>query len=187
MCALQGIAAGWLSAHYKTIARSIARAMAGGLGFVTPCPNKQGKNAYFSKVSDSSGTASDAVSVREDCKHSGPHYEWSLWKNEDLLADLVEFFCSGSAVQLSLWARLEKRVPVSEAEKKRRRTEAANAVTPLSVVDLVLLLKIPRRRLYCARFACDIARTSAHSTRFVDFCARYVPMLRALFSSGTKI
>ena len=35
---------------------------------------------------------------------------------------------------------------MSEAEKKRRRTEAANAVTPLSVVDLVLLLKIPRRR-----------------------------------------
>ena len=117
----------------------------------------------------------------------GPHYGWSLWKNEDLLADLVEFFCSGSAVQRSLWAKLEKRVPVSEAEKKRRRTEAANAVTPLSVVDLVLLLKIPRRRYYCARFACDIARTSAHSTRFVDFCARYVPMLRALFSSGTKI
>ena len=76
---------------------------------------------------------------------------------------------------------------MSEAEKKRRRTEAANAVTPLSVVDLVLLLKIPRRRYYCARFACDIARTSAHSTRFVDFCARYVLMLRALFSSGTKI
>ena len=117
----------------------------------------------------------------------GPHYGWSLWKNEDLLADLVEFFCSGSAVQRSLWAKLEKRVPVSEAEKKRRRTEAANAVTPLSVVDLVLLLKIPRRRYYCARFACDIARTSAHSTRFVDFCARYVLMLRALFYSGTKI
>ena len=37
-CALQGIAARWLSAHYKTIARSIARAMARGLGFVTPCP-----------------------------------------------------------------------------------------------------------------------------------------------------
>ena len=117
----------------------------------------------------------------------GPHYGWSLWNNEELLADLVEFFCSGSAVQRSLWARLEKRVPVSEVEKKRRRTEAANAVTPLSVVDLVLLLKIPRRRYYCARFVCDIARTSAHSTRFVDFCARYVPMLRALFSSGTKI
>ena len=83
----------------------------------------------------------------------GPHYGWSLWKNEDLLADLVEFFCSGSAVQRSLWARLEKRVPVSEAEKKRRRTEAANAVTPLSVVDLVLLLKIPRRRYsLCARY-----------------------------------
>ena len=47
----------------------------------------------------------------------GPHYGWSLWKNEDLLADLVEFFCSGSAVQRSLWATLEKRVPVSEAEK----------------------------------------------------------------------
>ena len=109
----------------------------------------------------------------------GPHYGWSLWKNEDLLADLVEFFCSGSAVQRSLWARLEKRVPwtVSEAEKKRRRTEAANAVTPLSVVDLVLLLKIPRRRYYCALFACG----------FVDFCARYVLMLRALFYSGTKI
>ena len=69
----------------------------------------------------------------------GPHYGWSLWKNEDLLADLVEFFCSGSAIQRFLWARLEKRVPVSEAEKKRRRTEAANAVRPLSVVDLVLL------------------------------------------------
>ena len=61
----------------------------------------------------------------------GPQYGWSLWKNEDLLADLVEFFCSGSAVQRSLWAKLEKRVPVSEAEKKRRRTEAANAFTPL--------------------------------------------------------
>ena len=71
-CALQGIAARWLSAHYKTIARSIARAMAWGLGFVTPCPNKQGKNAYFSKVSDASGTACDAVNVREDCKHFGP-------------------------------------------------------------------------------------------------------------------
>ena len=71
-CALQGIAARWLSAHSKTIARSIARAMARGLRFVTPCPNKQGKNAYFSKVSDSSGTASDAVNVREDCKHFGP-------------------------------------------------------------------------------------------------------------------
>ena len=71
-CALQGIAARWLSAHYKTIARSIARAMARGLGFVTPCPNKQGKNAYFSKVSDASGTACDAVNVREDCKHFGP-------------------------------------------------------------------------------------------------------------------
>ena len=117
----------------------------------------------------------------------GLHYGWSLWKNEDLLADLVEFFCSGSAVQRFLWARLEKRVPVSEAEKKRRRTEAANAITPLSVVDLVLLLKIPRRRYYCAHFACDIARTSAHSTRFVDLCARYVLMLRALFYSGTKI
>ena len=76
---------------------------------------------------------------------------------------------------------------MSEAEKKRRRTEAANAVTPLSVVDLVLLLKIPRRRYYCAGFACDIARTSAHSTHFVDFCARYVLMVRALFYSGTKI
>ena len=117
----------------------------------------------------------------------GPHYGWSLWKNGDLLADLVEFFCSGSAVQRFLWARLEKRVPVSEAEKKCRRTEAANAVTPLSVSDLVLLLKIPRRRYYCARFACDIAHTSAHCTRFVDFCACYVFMLRALFYSGTKI
>ena len=76
---------------------------------------------------------------------------------------------------------------MSEAEKKRRRTEAASAVTPLSVVDLVLLLKILRRRYYCARFACDIARASAHSTRFVDFCARYDLMLRALFYSGTKI
>ena len=103
------------------------------------------------------------------------------------MADLVEFFCSGSAVQRSLWARLEIRVPVSEAEKKRRRTEAANAVTPLSVVDLIMLLKIPRRRYYCARFACDIARTSAHSTRFLDFCARYLLMLRMLFYSGTKI
>ena len=43
-----------------------------------------------------------------------PHYGWSLWKNEDLLADLVDFFCSGSAVQRSLWAKLEKRVLVSE-------------------------------------------------------------------------
>ena len=117
----------------------------------------------------------------------GPHYGWSLWKNEDLLADLVEFFRSRSAVQRSLWAKLEKRVPVSEAEKKRRRTEAAYAVTRLSVVDLVLLLKNPRGRYYCARFACDIARTSAQRTRFVDFCARYVLMLRALFYSGTKI
>ena len=117
----------------------------------------------------------------------GPHYGWSLWKNEDLLADLLEFFCLGSAVQRSLSAKLEKRVRVSKAEKKRRRTEAANAVTPLSVVDFVLLLKIPRRRYYCARFACDIARTSAHSMRFVDFCARYILILRALFSSGTKI
>ena len=74
-CALQGIAARWLSAHYKNIARSIARAMARGLGFVTPCPNKQGKNTYFSKVSDASGTACDAVNVREDCKHFGPP-EW---------------------------------------------------------------------------------------------------------------
>ena len=88
------------------------------------------------------------------------------------MADLVEFFCSGSAVQRSLWARLEKRVHVSEAEKKRRRTEAANAVTPLSVVDLVLLLKIPRRRYYCARFACDIARTSAHIASFSNLTAR---------------
>ena len=117
----------------------------------------------------------------------GPHYGWSLWKKEDLLADLVECFCSGSALQRSLWAKLEKRVPVSETEKKRRRTEAANAVTPLSVVDLVLLLKIPRRRSYCARFACDIARTSAHSMRFVDACECYIVMLRALFSSSTKI
>ena len=117
----------------------------------------------------------------------GPHYGWSLWKNEDLLADLVDFFCSGSAVQRSSWAKVEKRVPVSEAQKKRRSTEAANAVTPLLVVDLVLLLKIPRRTYFCARFACDIARTAAHSTRFVDFCARYILMLRAPFSSGTKI
>ena len=186
-CALQGIAARWLGAHYKTIARSIARAMARGLGFVTPCPNKQGKNAHFSKVSDASGTACDAVNVRKDCEHFGP----PLWvvpvEEEDLLADLVEFFCSGSAVQRSLWAKLEKRVPVSEAEKKRRRTKAANAVTPLSVMDLVLLLKIPRRRHCCARLACDIAHTSAHSTRFVAFCARYALMLRALFYSGTKI
>ena len=116
-----------------------------------------------------------------------PHYGWSLWKNEDLLADLVEFFCSGSAAQRSMWARLEERVPVSEAEKKRRRTEAANAITPLSVVDLVLVLKIPRRRYYCACFACDIARTCALGTRFVDLCARYVLVLRALFSSGTNI
>ena len=100
----------------------------------------------------------------------GPHYGWSLWKNEDLLADLVEFFCSGSAVQRSLWARLEKRVPVSEAEKKRRRTEAANAVTPLSVVDLVLLLKIPRRRYpacalqgIAARWLSAHYKTIAHS------------------------
>ena len=112
---------------------------------------------------------------------SGPHYGWSPWKNEDLLADLVDFFCSGSAVQRSLWAKLEKRVPVSEAKKKHRRTDAANAVTPLSVVDLVVLLRIPRRRYYCARFACDIARTFAHSTRFVDFGARYIAMLRAIF------
>ena len=117
----------------------------------------------------------------------GFHYGWSLWKNEDLPADLVEFFCSGYAVQRSLWAKLEKRVPVCEAEKKHRRTEAANTITPLSVTDLVLLLKIPRRRYYCARFACDIARTSGHSARFVDFCARYVLMLRVLFSSDTKI
>ena len=43
-----------------------------GLGFVTPCPNKQGKNAYFSKVSDASGTASDVPNVRKDCQHFGP-------------------------------------------------------------------------------------------------------------------
>ena len=102
----------------------------------------------------------------------GPNYGSSLWKNEHFLADLVELFCSGFAVQRSLWAKLEKRVPVSEAKKKRRKTGAANAITPLSLLDLVVLLKIPRRRYYCARFACDIARTSAHSTRFVDFCAR---------------
>ena len=71
-CALQGIAARWLSAHYKTIARVIARAIPRGLGFVTPCPNKQGKNAYFSKVSDAFGTACDAVNVRKDCQHFGP-------------------------------------------------------------------------------------------------------------------
>ena len=116
----------------------------------------------------------------------GPHYGWSLWKNEDLLADLLDFLCSGSAVQRSLWGKLEKTVPVSEAGKKRRRTKAVNAVTPLSVVDLVLLLKIPRRRYYCARFACEIAHTSARSTRFVGFCARYVLTLRALLFSGTK-
>ena len=52
--------------------RVIARAMARGLGFVTPCPNKQGKNAYFSKVADASGTASDVVNVTKDCKHFGP-------------------------------------------------------------------------------------------------------------------
>ena len=52
--------------------RVIACAMARGLGFVTPCPNKHGKNAYFSKVSDASGTASDIVNVRKDCKHFGP-------------------------------------------------------------------------------------------------------------------
>ena len=56
----------------QNIARSIARAMARCLGFVTPCPNKQGKKAYFSKVSDASGTASDAVNVRKDCQHFGP-------------------------------------------------------------------------------------------------------------------
>ena len=72
VCALHGIAARWLGAHYKDIARVIARAMARGLGFVTPCPNKQGKNAYFSKVSDASGTTSDVVNVRKDCKHFGP-------------------------------------------------------------------------------------------------------------------
>ena len=111
----------------------------------------------------------------------GPHYGWSLWKNEDLLAELVELFCSGSAVQRSLWARLEERVHVSEAEKKRRGTEAAKSVTPLSVVDLVLLLRIPRRRYSCARFACDIARTSAHSTRFVDSCcARYFTLVQSI-------
>ena len=71
-CALQGIAARWFSAHYKDMARVIARAMARGLGFVTPCPNKQGENAYFSKVSDASGTASDVVNVRKDCKHFWP-------------------------------------------------------------------------------------------------------------------
>ena len=52
--------------------RVIARAMARGLGFVTPCPNKQCKNAYLSKVSDASGTASDVVNVRKDCKYFGP-------------------------------------------------------------------------------------------------------------------
>ena len=46
--------------------------MARGHGFATPCPNKQGKNAYFSKVSDASGTASDVANVRKDCKHFGP-------------------------------------------------------------------------------------------------------------------
>ena len=115
----------------------------------------------------------------------GPHYGWSSWKNEDLLADLVEFFCSGSAVQRSLWPKLEKRVPVSEAEKKRRRTEAANAVTPLSVVDLVLLLKIPRRR-FIARFLHVtlralplIARASLTSARAtLSCCARYFPQVQ---------
>ena len=67
-CALQGIAGQWLSAHYKTMLRAMAR----GPGFVTPCPNKQGKNAYFSKNSDASGTARDAVNVRKDCQHFGP-------------------------------------------------------------------------------------------------------------------
>ena len=168
--------------------RVIARAMAGGLLFVAPCPNKQGKNAYFFKVSDACSPASDVVNIRKDGKHFGPPpIARSLSKNKDLLADLFQFFCSGSAVQQSLWAKLEKGVPVSEVEKKRCRTEAANTVTPLSVVDLVLLLKIPRRRYYCARFACEIVRISAHSTLFVDFCARYVLMLRALFCSGTKI
>ena len=70
----------------------------------------------------------------------GPHYGWSLWKNEDLLADLVEFFCSGSAVQRSLWARLEKRVPVSEAEKKRRWN--------LECIDLFLFVRF----FWCFRF-----------------------------------
>ena len=69
--ALHGIAARWLGAHYKDIARVIARAMSRGLGFVTPCPNKQGKNAYFSKVLYASGTASDVANVRKDCKHFG--------------------------------------------------------------------------------------------------------------------
>ena len=52
--------------------RVIARAMARGLGFVTPCPEKQGKNAYFSNVSDASGTASDVANVSKDCKHFWP-------------------------------------------------------------------------------------------------------------------
>ena len=71
---------------------------------------------------------------------------------------------------------------MSEAEKKRRKTEAANAVTPLSVVDLVLLLKIPRRRYYCARFACDIpliARASLTSARATSSCcARYFTQIQ---------
>ena len=107
--------------------------MARGLGFITPCPNKQGKNAYFSKVSDASGTACDAINVTKDCQHFGPPLWVVLVEERGPFGGpiIVEFFCSGSAVQRSLWARLEKRVPVSKAEKKRRRTEAANAVTPL--------------------------------------------------------
>ena len=75
-CALQGIAARWLSAHYKTIARSIARAMARGLGFVTPCPNKQGKNAYFSKVSDTCTTGAQHRTLKERPILSG--YRWQF-------------------------------------------------------------------------------------------------------------
>ena len=115
----------------------------------------------------------------------GPHYGWSLWKKEDLLADLVEFFCSGSAVQRSLWAKLEKRVPVSEAEKKRRRTEAANAVTPLSVVDLVLHLSfqeegIIARALHVTSRALPlIARASVTCARATfSYCARYFPQVQ---------
>ena len=115
----------------------------------------------------------------------GPHYGWSSWKNEDLLADLVEFFCSRCAVQRSLWAKLEKRVPVSEAEKKRRRTEAANAVKPLSVVELVLLLKNPEegiiaRALHVTSRALPlIARASLTSARATfSCCARYFPQVQ---------
>ena len=74
-----------------------------------------------------------------------------------------------------------------KASSDRKIKPQTSKLKPLSVVDLVLILKIPRRRYYCAHFACDIARTSAHSRRFVDFCTLYVLMVHALFSSGTKI